>query len=169
MAQERIFEDLLDHLHSELEHLEGQQKILLRERQNLIQRELEGIIDCVKQKETLQVQWRILKESGKILRERLSESLGYPEKDVNLGVVIDRTDGPVRSRLSTLKGRIENLVDEVERLNEGNRYLIHSALGHLSKSIAFLSQFQGSLAHTYNGEGRVMPNAPPPTRVQQQA
>jgi flagellar biosynthesis/type III secretory pathway chaperone len=169
MAPERVYKDLLDHLNSEVEHLEDQQRVLMRERENLMQRELEGILDCVKEKETLEVQWRILRESRRILRQRLADALGCPEREMNLGLVIDRTDEPTRSHLSALKGRIEDLLAQVERLTEGNGYLIRAALGHVSRSIAFLSQLQGTFAQTYNGEGRMMKDALVPSRVQQQA
>lgn len=163
-----IFKDLMTHLNLEVGHIKDQKGVLIRERASLISRDMEGILDCINEKEALKTQAVVLDESRKILIARLSGFLDTPEDKVTLSRVAERVDEPLRASVLKVKWHIENLLSQVEDLSNGNRYLIRSALGHASRSLGFLSQFQGGLTSTYDEEGRVTNEGLEHPRVEQQ-
>jgi flagellar biosynthesis/type III secretory pathway chaperone len=162
-----IWSDLIGQFQRELEYLEAEEAVLSRERRSLTNRDLDGILDCIKEKETLRVQGRILGESRRRLRDRLREIVQTHAGQNLLEAAVQQAEQSVRVRLLDLRQRLAERFKKIERLTEGNRYLIQAALGHLSRSVAFLGQFQDG--QTYCGDGRVRWQDGPRSRIQHQA
>lgn len=168
MAFAAIFKDLMVHLGQEMAHIEEQKRVLVREREHLIRRDMEGILDCINQKEALKAQALVLDESRKLLVERISGFIHGPKEDVTLTRISQLVEEPQRREVLEVKWRLENLLSQVEELSDGNRYLIRAALGHVSRSLGFLSQFQPGNPATYDDEGRVRSRGFGSRRVEQQ-
>jgi hypothetical protein len=169
MTVEAVWESFLRQLNSELAHMEDQRAVLQRERTSLLQRDLQGILDCIQEKETLQTQWRILEESRGLLKPGMAEFSGTHEDEVSLHRIVDLLEEPRRSRLDDLRRQYEDLVSQIQELTEGNRYLIQSALSHITRSIVFLRQFQDGHSSTYDGTGRIVAEGSGTRQVKQQA
>jgi flagellar biosynthesis/type III secretory pathway chaperone len=163
-----LCQEVISHLHWEGEHLVGQRDLLLREREHLLHRDLEGILECVKEKETLRTQTKILDESRATLHERLRAWAETRHGACSLGALAASVQEPERSCLLECTHRVEVLLREVDRLTEGNDRLIQSALGHIGRAIGFLSQFQGSGFGTYTRGGQMGWETSAPQRVARQ-
>lgn len=171
MSANALAQDVVGHLRSEVDHLEEEKAILLRERESLLRHDLEGLLDCLKEKEALRSKGRILEEACKLLRERVGETV-EPEEEGRRGLLeamMAHTEEPHRSRIRLLRSRLLDLIQQVEGLREGNAYLIRSALGRVGRSMEFLQGLQGATVGTYDGRGR--PRAPGASspRLRQQA
>jgi len=150
--------DFLAHLQSELIHLEAHEKTLRRERRAILDRDLDTIQDCLKEKEMLQMQGRILEVSRKRLQTRIKDDYGFDETSGTSPVhwLIDRSEEPMKADLAGMKNRIEERLRDVNMLSEGNDFMFRAALGRINQSLGFLRQFQGAVTTmTYDGGGRI--------------
>jgi flagellar biosynthesis/type III secretory pathway chaperone len=169
MNMPEICEDLLRHLSSEVGQLESQLEVLLRERESLLHQDLDGILGCIKEKEILLTQGRFLDESRAILSNRFKGSMGSWGSEIRLGQLLELVDEPERLQMTEYRERLKELTEKVKSLTAGNEYLIRSALGHVSRSIGFLSQLRGTTSSTYDDEGYMRQDGPWISRVMQQA
>jgi hypothetical protein len=163
-----LCQEALSHLHWEREHLVEQRDLLLREREHLLHRDLEGILECVTEKETLRTKAKILDESRATLRERVRAWAETWHEECSLGALAASSQEPERSSLQESTRCVQVLLGEVDRLTEGNHRLIQSALGHVGRAIGFLSQIQGSGFGTYTRGGQMGWGAGAPQRVARQ-
>jgi anti-sigma28 factor (negative regulator of flagellin synthesis) len=135
---EEICCDLVGHLCEELAYLEGKRSILLRERESILHHDLEGVGLCMREMRSLRSQGRILEASRQRLRERLASAMGEAEEEGRTEFVIDCAPWPVKSRLQILKHQLEELLQQVETLTQGNRYLMQVPPSPAAESMAIL-------------------------------
>jgi hypothetical protein len=158
-------DEVLDHLLREVVQFTEERDLLLKERDGLIRQDLDCIQACLREKETLQAQARILDESRRILLGRLGDGENAGQDPASIWELAERAEEPVRSRLLVCRETLTALADHVEELTEGNAYLIRSALGHISRSIQFLGQIGGLGGLRYDDRGRLGCEAALPARV----
>lgn len=154
MRSSAICEELLTHLRWELEHLRSEKDLLLKERLSLMRQDFDGILEAVKEKQTLRTQGKILEECRLTMGEKLRCFIPHGEGGVSLSRVIQGAEEPTRSHLTECKVEMEELLEQIRILNEGNHYLIGSALGHVTKSIEFLEGLRSCGQGSYGGDGR---------------
>ncbi len=154
MRAPAICEELLTHLRWELEHLRLEKELLLKERLSLMRQDFDGILEAVKEKQTLRTQGKILEECRLTMREKLRRCLPHAQGGVSLSQVIEGAEEPTKTHLSQCKVEMEELLEQIRILNEGNHYLIGSALGHVTKSMEFLEGLRYCGQGLYGGDGR---------------
>ena len=170
-ALKELCRDFLGHLSAEEAHLIEHKETLVKERRAVLDRELAQIQDCLKQKEMLEMQGRIIDATRKKLLGRMIDELGYTEDPQQgpLRWLIARAEEPLRSELSEMHAKIEELLETIGRLSEGNQFMIRSALNRINQSLGFLRQFQGVLGITYDGGGKVRTGSISRGHIRQQA
>ncbi len=163
MRSSAICEELLTHLRWELEHLRLEKDLLLKERLSLLRQDFDGILETVKEKQTLRTQGKILEECRVTMGEKLRCCIPHGEGDVSLSKVIQGAEEPTRSHLARCKVEMEELLEQIRILSEGNHYLIGSALGHVTKSLEFLEGLRPCGQGFYGGDGRTRGDSPGPS------
>ena len=170
-ALTELCRDFLGHLRSEEAHLIEHKETLVKERRAVLDRALGEIQDCLKQKEMLEMQGRIIEATRKKLLGRMIDELGYVEDQEQgpLRWLIERAEEPLRSELSEMHTGIKEHLEAIGRLSEGNQFMIRSALNRISQSLGFLRQFQSVLGVTYDGGGKVKTGSFSNRHIRQQA
>lgn len=151
MGATEITRELLGHLVWERNYLQEEKEVLLRERECLLKHDLDGILDCLKAKETLLVKGRILRASRDALRERLRGWAG--EQESPFEKILQEAQEEERRRLLESKTELQRLVGEIEGLSDGNRYLIRSALGRIEGCISAIVGSRGHNNPEYTSGG----------------
>lgn len=146
---------LLGQLRLENNHLREERELLLKERDCLIRQDLEGILEVLKEKETLQLKGKILEESRAAMRERIKGAVGAVEEQSVFQRLLDVLEGSYKEELSNSRAELERLVGEVEYLSAENQYLIRSTLGRIEGAIGLLMGSQEKGFNRYNMEGRL--------------
>jgi flagellar biosynthesis/type III secretory pathway chaperone len=137
-----ITRELLSHLQWEGRHLREQRDVLLKERECIVRNDLDGLLECIKAKETLLLKGKILEESREALRERLKALAG--EGRSLFEVILSEAQNEEREGLLRSREELRELAGQVSHLSEGNGYLLRSALGRIEGAIAILSGFDPS-------------------------
>jgi hypothetical protein len=129
-------------------------ELLRREREAVVKRDIDRLLECVRHKEVLNTQWRILEESRRALMERIREEVGRDDgEDLDLERIFSRGRPSQIGRWRELREDLAAKAREARRIQEGNRYLIQAALGHVSKTLSLLSQFRHGPSVTYDQNG----------------
>lgn len=142
MEQGSITKELLSHLQWERSHLKEQRDVLLKERECIVKNDIEGLLECVKTKETLFLKGKILEESREDLRKRLEALAGRGRSLFEVALSEARREE--RESLMRSREELRELAGQVGHLSEGNSYLLRSALGRIEGAIALLSGFETS-------------------------
>lgn len=153
MGAAEITRELLGHLQWERNHLSQEREVLLRERECLVRQDLEGILECLKEKQTLQLRARILQESREALRARLSSFVQSKEGESTFQRLLEGLEEDQRRQLVDSRGELHGLLSEVQNLSEGNLFLIRSALGRIEGAIAVLGAAESPGWKRYNSGG----------------
>ncbi len=164
-----IGRDLLGQLRLESNHLKEERELLLKERDCLIKQDLEGILEVLKEKETLQLKGKILEESRAAMRERIKGVVGLGEGESLFQRLLDLMESSYKEELTDSREELERLVGEVEYLSAGNQYLIRSTLGRIEGALGILTGGVGKGFRSYNMEGRLEAESPSKTTLLQEA
>lgn len=168
MSGVEIGRDLLGQLRLERNHLREERELLLKERDCLIRQDLEGILEVLKEKETLQLKGRILQESRAAMRERVKGAVQVAEGESVFQKLLDLMEGSCKEELADSREELEKLVGEVEYLSAGNQYLIRSTLGRIEGAMGLLMNCQEKGLKQYNMEGRIEAAGLPRSRLLQE-
>ncbi len=155
MSGVEIGRDLLGQLRLESNHLREERELLLKERDCLIRQDLDGILEILKEKETLQLKGRILEESRAAMRERIKGVVQAKEGESLFQKLLDVMESSHREQLADSREELEKLVGEVEYLSAGNQYLIRSTLGRIEGAIELLTGWESRGFSRYTMEGRL--------------
>lgn len=169
MGATEITRELLGHLQWERSHLSQQREVLLRERECLIRQDLDGILECLKEKETLQLKGRILCESRAALQARLRGWVQAGEGESAFQKLLQAVEESERRQLVDSRGELQSLVGEVQHLSEGNQFLIRSALDRIEGAIALLGGLEGPGWKRYTSEGALEGVVPDASRLLEEA
>lgn len=164
-----IGQDLLGQLRLESSHLKEERELLLKERDCLIRQDLEGILEVLKEKETLQLKGRILEESRAAMRERIKGAVEAAEGESLFQRLLETLENSYKQQIKDSKEELEKLVGEVEYLSAGNQYLIRSTLGRIEGAIGLLTGALDRGFRRYNMEGRLEASNPSRTTLLQEA
>ncbi len=135
--------------------------LLERERAAIVKRDLDDLLECVRLKEVLHTQWLILEEAHRALLERLGKERGLSSgEELDLPQLISDMDPPIRQKWEGLREMLADKTQQAKGLQEGNRYLINAALGHVSKTLALLSHYSGATTMTYDRKGLLRSKVP---------
>ena len=155
MSGTEIGRDLLGQLRLESHYLREERELLLKERDCLIRQDLDGILEVLKEKETLQLKGRILEESRSAMRERIKGAVGAAEGESLFQRLLGLMESSYKEELTDSRQELEKLVGEVGYLSAGNQYLIRSTLGRIEGAIGLLTGGLGKGFSRYNMEGRL--------------
>jgi len=155
MSGTEIGLDLLGQLRLERHHLREERELLLKERDCLIRQDLDGILEVLKEKETLQLKGRILQQSRAAMSERMRGTVRAGQGESPFQELLDTVESSYKKELMASRQELEKLVGEVEYLSAGNQYLIRSTLGRIEGVIGTLMGWGEKGVHSYNGEGRL--------------
>lgn len=166
-----IGRDLLGQLRLESNHLREERELLLKERDCLIKQDLDGILEVLKEKETLQLKGKILEESRVAMKERIKGAVGGggDEGESLFQRLLNVLESSYKEELTDSREELEKLVGEVEYLSAGNQYLIRSTLGRIEGAIGLLMGLEGKGLRRYNMEGRLEAAGPSKSTLLQEA
>jgi len=155
MSGTEIGRDLLGQLRLESHYLKEERELLLKERDCLIRQDLDGILEVLKEKETLHLKGRILQQSRAAMSERIRGTVRAGQGESPFQKLLDTVESSYKKELMDSKRELERLAGEVEYLSAGNQYLIRSTLGRIEGAIGTLMGWGEKGLHSYNGEGRL--------------
>lgn len=113
--------------------------LLERQRQMLIENDHDGLVAVTEQQREKLVQSQVLNRSREQLIEKIKASNDI-EGDLNVTRLLELTDQSQAERLTSLKGLIIGLHDQITEVRNQNALLLNQSREYISKMMEMLSK-----------------------------
>ena len=129
------------------------------EQQALILGKLQELKVTMEAQELLLASTKALEEMRREVRAALAGRLGLPDEELTLTRLVELGHDDEAGRIEALRDSVQQVVQELERLNAGNAQLINSSIEFVNQTMWVLLQPR-TRKPTYGPEGAKAPPAP---------
>ena len=139
-----LLDQLMGLLDQETKLYQSMHTVIRKEKDAVIQSELNALNEAVKEKENLLLKLRILEEHRTQLAMRLAKILNYPPQDLTLNMVAQVVDEPYAGQLKKYSANLSELLATVKEANHRNKTLFEHSIELLRGSFNLLSELMVS-------------------------
>jgi flagellar biosynthesis/type III secretory pathway chaperone len=147
-----LFEQLITVIRREEEVLEKFLDCLNRQKEHIVQNQVELFDDTVKEEETLISTIREMEQTRMSLVKSIANATGNAVDELTLTRLIEINLGEASEEMKSLKRTLATLVDRIKKANRVNQYLIRRSLSFIQKNIDWFID-AGNLNVIYNSDG----------------
>jgi len=147
-----LFEQLITVIRREEEVLEKFLDCLNRQKEHIVQNQVELFDDTVKEEETLISTIREMEQTRMSLVKSIANATGNAVDELTLTRLIEINLGEASEEMKSLKRTLATLVDRIKKANRVNQYLIRRSLSFIQKNIDWFID-AGNLNVIYKSDG----------------
>jgi len=134
-----LLDKFLDLLNEEIHLYESLLSTFQKEKQAVIESNLEALNESVKEKENLFLKIRILEEQRMAFLERLSDTLEQPARSLTLTTLSRLLEDPYAARIRNCQSSFLSLAQSIQEINLSNKALLHHSLNLVRSSLNLLN------------------------------
>lgn len=151
-----LVDELIELIRDEEKVLEDFLNCLSRQKESIVQNNLESFNATVQEEESLIERVREL-ETGRIkVVQRIAHTAGGQADDLTLTRLIELNLGEDSEELKALKRTLAGLVDRVRRAIKVNQYLLKRSLSYIQKNVDwFIDEDNLNVVYTPRGRERI--------------
>ncbi len=153
----KLMENFLGALEVETELYRSLLSVVLREKEALLNSQLEDLNEASKEKENLLLKIRILEEQRMHMSDKLADFFGCPSQDLTLKRLSQLVEEPYSKRLEACRSELLTLIKDMQETNLANKTMIAHSLDLIKGSISLLDGLMAS-NKIYYPTGRLQNN-----------